>query len=205
MIKNLLYAFIVFYSGLLESCGKNCTEATYNFDMTERFYPEQDSLRTGDTLWVVSSHSSIIKDKASGMEGDFSGSDLGLNIGLLNFTDSTTITSSDPGAFNAFTTFIIIGSEIGGDNLPNQNKGVHFEKRQDSFVLKVAFIPKVKGIYGISLGDAGTTRRNHGCELAIGSVTNTNAENHLYYYQRLFPNNEINSYESTHLYLFKVY
>ncbi len=199
------FSLITYTILLLTGCGKTCLEATYSFSATEYFYPELDSIKIGDTLWVASSHSTIFKDSVSGRQADYTGSAFGLNMRLLNYTDSATITSGSPGAFDAFTTVVINGTAIGNDNLPNENKGVNYEQTQDSFILKVAFIPKKKGVYGISLGNAGATRLNHGCELATASVVNTNFDNHLYYYQRLVPNSEINSYERTHLYLFKVY
>ena len=205
IVFSSAFGLLTYIVVLLTGCGKTCLEATYSFTVREHFYPEQDSIKVDDTLWVVSSHSTIFKDSVSGMQADYKGSAFGLNIGLLNYTDSATIRSGSPGAFDAFTTLLVNGTATGNDNLPNENKGINFEQTQDSFVLKVAFVPKKKGVYGISLGNAGATRLNHGCELAAAMVINTNFDNHLYYYQRLVPNSNINSYEQTHLYLFEVY
>ena len=199
-ILALLYSSFYFYS-----CGKTCVEATYNFNMTERFYPEQDSIKIGDTVWTVSSHSTTFNDTVSGNSVDYNGSTLGLNIRLLNYTASSNVDSGNLGAFHSFTTVVTNGSEVGNDNIPDENKGVNFQQMNNQYFLKVAFVPKEKGIFGISLSDAVAMRRHNGCELAYVTITNDNTNKHLYYYQNIRPDYEISSYEKTHLYCFKVY
>ncbi len=201
--------FLVFAFGyvLLQflGCGKTCEQVSYNFSMAEQFFPEVDSIKIGDTLWVIAQHSVIFKDANSGNDISYSGSKLGLNIVASNLTDSANVASGNIGAFNSFNTVIVYGSAVGNDNLPDQNKGVNFEERNDSFLLKVAFIPKQKGVYGISLGNGAAVRKNHGCELAAFEIDNSNQNNHLYYYQNSRPGYVMSDYERTHLYCFKVY
>jgi len=206
MIKNIfistaLVCIILQFLG----CGKTCVQVSYYFNMTEKFYPEYDSIKIGDSLWVISEHSVVFKDANTDNNINYSGSKLGLNLRALNFTDSAIVASGNFGAFHSFNTVIINGTAVGNDNLPDENKGVNFEERNDSFLLRLAFIPKGKGIYGISLSDGAAVRRNHGCELASFEVINSNQNNHLYYYQNLYPNQEISDYERTHVYWFKVY
>ena len=206
MVKISLYISALLCLTLLSfECGKTCAEVSYSFSMAEQFYPELDSIKIGDTLWAVSSHSTTFRDTGTGNNIDYSSSVLGSNIRLLNYTDSAIIASGNIGAFHSFTTLVVEGSEVGNDNLPDENKGVNYEEENDSFLLRIAFIPKEKGIYGISLGNAGAVRHNHGCELAAVELENANANNHLYLYQNSRPGYQISSYERTHLYCFKVY
>lgn len=206
MAKVFVLGLVIGFGILnITGCGKTCVEATYNFTMTEQFNPETDSIKVGDTLWVVSSHSTTFKDISTSNDIDYSNSKVNLNMRLLNFTDSTIVASGNIGAFPDFNTVIVEGTAVGNDNLPDQNEGVYFEESDNQFLLKVAFRPKQKGIYAISLGDAVAERRNHGCELAYINVANSNNDNHLFYYQDSRPGYQISGYESTHLYCFKVY
>lgn len=179
------------------SCGKTCREASYSFAMSEIFYPEMDSIAVGDTIWVTSSHSTIFKDSITGTNVDYSGSSIGLTLRLLNLTNATQLI----GGFPNFATVIINGSAVGGDNLPAENKAVYYQQSNNFNLLKVLFVAKEKGLFGISLGNSGAIRRKgHDCESATIEVANSNNDTHYKYYEMLFPNGKISDYEKKHVY-----
>lgn len=201
-LKKITFCSYIFI-GVLTGCGKNCKDAMYAFTMQESFYPEKDSVAVGDTLWVSSSHSTIFKDLTSGSDVDFSNSQLGSNIRILNFPDTS---QTVKGAIFDFDIVKIYGHEIGNDNIPTDNKGFFYDEINSNYILKLGFIAKKKGIYSISLGNSiSILEKKGGCEKASVEITNTNQNNHLYYYQKFRSGYQISLYEQTHLYCFKTY
>jgi hypothetical protein len=183
-------------------CGKNCKDASYQFKMDESFHPEKDSINIGDTLWLYSSHSTTFTDITGNSQVDFSNSQIGANIEIVNFPDTS---QEAVGAVNNFDIVKINGNEVGNDNIPTQNKSFYFEEINSYYVLKLGFIAKQKGIYAISLGNSiGIVQKKGTCEKAGIEIDNNNLNNHLYYYQNFRPGYQISDYEKTHIYCFKV-
>jgi hypothetical protein len=184
-------------------CGKNCKDAKYSFSMQESFFPENDSIAIGDTLWVSSSHSTTFRDLISNANVDFSNSQIGSSIRILNFPDTSKSVAGAVYDFNIIKTY---GSEIGNDNIPTENKGFFYEEINNNYILKLGFIAKQKGIYGISLGNSiGIIQRKGSCEKATIEIENSNTDIHLYYYENFFPGEPVSDYTKTHVYFFKVY
>jgi hypothetical protein len=171
--------------------------------MQEAFTPERDSIIVGDTIWVNSLHSTTFQDITSNSKVDFSNSEIGTNVRILKFLDSS---KQVIGAINDFEIIKNSGNEIGNDSIPAENKGFHYQELNGNYILKLGFIPKQKGIFGISLGNSiGTVQRKGGCEKANIEIDNENGNTHLYYYQNFFPNEPVSQYTISHAYFFKVY
>lgn len=171
--------------------------------MEESFYPEKDSILVGDTLWVKSLHSTTFTDLISNTQVDFSNSNPGTNIGILNFPDTS---QEVIGAVYDFDIIKINGNEIGNDNIPSETKGFYFKEKDNNYLLNIGFIAKRKGVYVISLGNSiGIVQRKGGCEKASIEIDNNNADNHLYYYENFFHGQPVSDYTKKHLYCFKVY
>jgi hypothetical protein len=184
-------------------CGKPCKEAQYQFYMQEIFYPEKDSILVGDTLFLTSSHSTTFKDTLSNNLINFNDANPGANLRILRFPDNSTTVV---GGINEFTILTLHGMPGGNDNIPEENKGFYFEEKDNNYLLNLAFIPKQKGIYAISLGNSmGTIQRKQSCFKANIEIDNANTNNHLYFYQNFFPGSPISDYTRTHIYCFKVY
>lgn len=194
-----LYLIIIINSGCP---SKSCVEAKYQFYMQQSFSIERDSILVSDTLWLYSSHSTTFRDSVSGNQIDFSNSQIGVNLSILNFPD----TSQSPiGAIYNFNFINVFGRELSNVNLPTQNKGFIYDETNGNYTLKLGFIAKVRGIYAFFLGNSnGVIKNNHSCEKAGIEITNSNSNNHLYYYQNFRPGYEIPSYEKTHIYCVKV-
>lgn len=183
-------------------CGKNCKDAKYSFSMQESFSPEEDSISIGDTLWLTSYHSSTFKDSLSKKDVNFSNSQIGASIEIINFPDTS---QSVTGGVYDFQIIKIYGNEIGNDNIPSQNKGYYYQEIDTNYLLKLGFIAKQKGVYGISLGNSiGVIQRKGSCEKATIEIDNSNTDTHLYYYENFFPGEPVSNYTKTHVYFFKV-
>ena len=202
-LKNIILFLSIFIFLTSLGCGKNCKEAKYSFLMQETFSPEKDSIAVGDTLWVNSSHSTSFTDLNSQEEVDFSNSQIGSNIRILNFPDTS---QTVIGAVNDFDIIKIYGNETGNDNIPTENKGFYYQEINGNYIFKLGFIAKKKGVYGISLGnDFGIVQRKGGCEKATIEIDNANTNTHLYYYENFFPGDPVSQYTIRHAYFFKVY
>ena len=196
-------AILIMILFLGEQCRKSCKEAQYQFFMQEIFYPEKDSVLIGDTLFLVSSHSTTFKHTLSNKLINFSHANPGANLRILRLPDNSTTVVS---AVNDFNIITLNGMTSGNDNIPEENKGFYFEEKYNNYLLNIAFIPKQKGIYAISLGNSmGITQRNGSCEKANIEIDNANSNSHIYYYQNFFPGVPINDYTRTHIYCLKVY
>jgi hypothetical protein len=187
----------------LIGCGKNCKDAVYAFTMQESFSPEKDSIAVGDTLWVISSHSTAFTDLVSNSQIDFSNSNLATNVRILKFPDTS---QQVIGGVYDFGIIKNNGNEIGGDNIPSENKNFYFEEKNNTYLLNIGFIPKQKGLYCISLSNSiSIIEKRGGCEKASVNIINTNQNSHLYYYQNFFLGLPPDQYTKTHAYCFKVY
>lgn len=201
-LQIFIIGYLLFNIITISSCTKNCKEVKYNFSMQQIFSPEKDSISVGDTLWLISSHSTTFKDTITNKEVDFSNAQLGTNIRMLSFLDSS---RSYIGVVKNFRVIRVFGSEVGNDNLPEYNKGVRYEEREGKYLLKFGFITNKKGTYLFSVGNSISVKRiNHGCEKADIQITNGNTNNHLYVFHNWWPGYQIPNYERTHSYFFIV-
>ncbi len=189
----------------MQSCKRPCVEASYGFNMSEFFSPETDSIKVGDTLCVLSSHSTTFTDSSNRnvKQVNFSNSLLSTNIGILQFPDTST---SVVGAVLNFNIITVNGKETGNDNIPSENKGFYYQELNSEYILKLKFVALRKGIYSISVGNSiGVVNGKNGCIKANFEIENSNTNNHLYFYQNWRPGYTISEYELTHMYCFKAY
>src|SRR5438874_6663466 len=165
----------------VQSCKRPCVEATYQFQMTESFSPEIDSVRLGDTLSVQSSHSTIFSDSSNGSirQVNFSNSLLSTNVRILQFPDTS---SSVIGAVANFNIMIDNGKATGNDNIPSENRGFYYQELNSDYVLKLRFIALKKGTYSMSVGNSlGVINAKNGCIKGNFEIENSNMNNHLFY------------------------
>ncbi|HEY2721434.1 MAG TPA: hypothetical protein VGI82_06905 [Chitinophagaceae bacterium] len=200
-ILTSLLAIVFFVTAL--GCGKPCVEAQYQFSMQESFSPDRDSILVGDTIFMLSSHSTSFRDNSINDLIDFSGSQIGANLRVLSMPTNTNVVI---GAMNDFAFLIYQGKTTGNDNLPSENKGLLLEENSSNYELNIGLIAKQKGTYLVSLGNSGgIIKKNHGCEKADIEIDNSNVNNHLYFYENFFSGLPLSDYTKTHIYCFKVY
>jgi hypothetical protein len=184
-----------------------CSDAiAYSFQVNNaKAYPDKDSIKTGDTLWIEINFPTKLQDVVTGNTIDYGNAvNLGEDLSLLIFTGGSV---SDPGASYANTNFDYFIAN-GGAGLTSINgvRNFLFSELNGSYLLKVGIIPKKAGIYGLGIGNpTGVYRKNDACTKASFAISFYNTNQHLYYYQNNRPGYSISDYEQQHMYCFKVY
>lgn len=207
--KTTLVVAILFATTISSTCKKFiCADNnTYTFIKNyAKAYPDKDSIRIGDTIWIEITMPTTLKDALTNAIIDFSNAvGIGNAFGVGLFTDGSV---SDPGVTGAVDKFdySIIKGKLINNSILNERIQFQFEKMNDSFFLKVGAIPKTTGIYYLAISDdAGVYRKGDPCTKASFAFEFANTNQHLYYYQNNRPGYVISDYEKQHMYCFKVY
>lgn len=181
--------------------GINCTENFYSFNLGIRAYPDTDSIRIGDTLWLEINEPSTLKDIQSGQMIDYSGAEnLGTVIGIAELLSVNTFNTEG----NTLFKFLLFeGKEVPrSDN--NKFKEYLFEESNARYIFKLALMPAKKGIYKIFVSNASNVfRTSNKCKKAGFSISFTNTDQHLYFNEIILPGVSLPA--GGGIYLFKVY
>lgn len=189
------------------SCRKNgdCLAQTFSFETNIKAYPDADSININDTIWLDFSCPTRLVDLGTGNHIDYSGASLSQSIDFLEFTGGSI---SNPGvtpAVNAFDFKLIYGTFIPDNLSPDKNKDYRVAEIGNEYKFKLGIIPKRVGIFSIAPGNASNVYRNNdNCAKAAFSITFSNTNQHLYFYQQNRPGYTPSQYELTHMYCFKV-
>jgi hypothetical protein len=208
--KSIMVITIIFATTVYSTCkkGRICGDNnTYTFiNNNARAYPDKDSIRIGDTLWIDITMPTTLRDITTNSMIDFSEAvSVGNSPGLGKFTGGSVSDPGTIGAVDKFNYYITKGQLINSSIL-NERMQFSFDKLNDSFVLKFAVIPKSTGIYALGISDdAGVHRKGDNCTKASFAFQFANTNQHLYYYQNNRPRYVISDYERQHMYWFKVY
>jgi hypothetical protein len=206
-MKSITYLGILF-SFIFATCNKkiDCSQTTYSFEGFYNAYPQLDSIRVGDTIWIESGIETHLTDILSSQIVDFSGAEnLGMAAGYFKLIGGD---ATNPGVLPSAGSFINVlkkGSEIPVDN-PVQNRGFLYVQVNNEYQFLLGVVAKDTGIFAISFGNATNvyTSKNN-CEKADFSLTFKNTEQHLYFYQNNRPGYQLSQGEKSHAYCFKVY
>ena len=207
MLRKIILVFIA-YLLVYASCKRkiNCNVIIYSFETNIESFPDLDSINIGDTIWIQLSCPTHLRDAISGNTIDYSGAE---NFGTdINFFEFTGGSFSDPGvtaAVSAFDYKLIYGVFIPDSHLPGQNRDYEFDEVGDKYLFKLGIIPKRKGVFSFSPGNATNvyTKKNK-CDKASFLITFANTNQHLYFYEQNRPGYTPSEYERTHMYCFKV-
>ncbi len=193
---------------VFSTCKKRfgCADDTYSFETNIRAYPDHDSIRVNDTIWLEYSAPNQLKDIFINEVIDYSNAE---NLGTaIAFDELIGGSFSDPGSKNAADSFRI--NVMVGKATPNpyssRIREFLFEAGSSGYKFKVGIIPQAKGIYCLAPSDAHRVYRSSDkCTKAFFRITFSNTNQHLYYYQQSRPGYTPSQYEMTHMYCFKVY
>jgi len=207
-MKRILVLFFLGYLTIYSTCKKriNCNDTIYSFEASIKAFPDLDSINIGDTIWLELTSPTNLRDVISGNTIDFSGAEnFGNAIRIFEFTGGSV---SDPGGVGAVFDFdykLIYGTFLPDNHLPNENRDYRFAEIGNEYKLKLGIIPKKKGVFTISPGNATNvyTKKNP-CDKANFSITFANTNQHLYFYEQNRPGYTPSQYERTHMYCFKV-
>jgi hypothetical protein len=187
--------------------GLGCVNNVYNFRTEAQAYPDKDSIKLGDTLWIKVNSLTTLIDLNSNQTVDFSGaSNLGNAISIVKFTGNGSI--SDPAAdyaANDFKYVAVIGVQVNNPFIEGIREYL-FAEDFNQYKFKLAIIPQKIGVYSIGISNSvNVGRQSDKCTKAGFEFYFANTDQHLYLLQKNRPGYVISEYERAHLYCFKVY
>ena len=203
--KVLLVTAIPFL--LFGKCNKDgtrpCTSLVYSFSVTSEWNPQSEVYKIGDTLYIYSSFPKTLLDAISNQNIDYSNAtDIGGNI---IFYELDSIQHQVIDGLNKFNIFEINGSAVSNSNSPNRIKDVTYQELNNSYVLKLGVICKLKGLYyfGITdIGSAGIKGKN--CTNAGFKMTVINTNKNINLFQSAMNRLPVSQYEIDGMYCFRV-
>lgn len=132
----------------LNSCGKNglgCINTTYNFQIGVKAYPNRDSIRVGDTVWLEINAPISLTDISSNTVVNYSGAtNLGSAIGFIKLIGK----NNAIGAANMFNYYLVKGININNPNTENTRE-YKFTENDNRYTFKLGIISKEKGAFKI--------------------------------------------------------
>jgi hypothetical protein len=207
-MRTLFYCLVICYLGIWASCNKSfdCRGTIHNFEAFYKAYPDRDSIRVNDTIWLELKTSTQLRDRTTNEMVDYSGAaNFGTVIGYVELMGGD---ASDPGAIaaaNHFENILVNGSSV-PPLRPDQLREFLFEEENGMYLFKVVIVAKKKGVYLIGAGDAaGVYQRSNSCRKSDFKLTFENTDQHLYLLEESRPGYTVSEYERTHAYCFKVY
>ncbi len=200
----ILFLAIICVSG---TCKKRfgCYDTMFSFETNIKAYPDYDSLKANDTIWLEYSAPVQLKDTFLDRIIDYSGAEnLGTSISFIEMIGGS---FGNPGAIEAADSFDIItliGKSIATPS-SHRIKAFSFEEISGNYRFKIGIIPRKKGIFSLAPSDAARVyRANDKCTKASFGITFRNTNQHLYLYEQNRPGYTPSEYEATHMYCFKV-
>lgn len=205
MKKILFYFMLSCAIAINTGCPKPCIDATYSFAIQSKITPDLDSVNIGDTIYLISSTPTTMKDIGSSIEVDYSKATIGntLSIGELIIGNKL-----PRDAVFDFDYVSVKGRVYNERSIPSPDgvQQLSYEEINGRYELKIGIIPKKKGVYGFGIGNGYSTGRNkkNVCEKASFDISFNNTNQHFYLYQEFNPMHQMTDYESKHGYFFKV-
>lgn len=191
------------------SCAKkNCVDAQFGFAITNKIYPDNDSIQVGDTIWVEVDVPVKLSDLRTNKEVDYSGAmNLGTAVQFLKLGKGNAQAGNATEAAVAFKTVLVLGDVVDNSGTPFSKKVKEFlfKEINGRYRFKVGFIALEMGDFVIGPGNAaGVARFSDKCTKASFNITIADTDQHLYLYQQSRPGYEISPYERSHMYCVRV-
>ncbi len=182
MVFNYRITLFVILVGCIAvggNCMKDCIKQEYSFNIPLIAYPNLDSIRIGDTVWLDISTPTSLTDQLSGNTIHFTNA---TNLTFpIAFQEVLSATNFRP-AVTDFNFKVEIGKE-GGNTNPALFKEYFLTEINGLYKLKVGFIAKTLGVYRFSVESAAYVHRNNSnCEKAFIRVNFMNTAQHFYLY-----------------------
>lgn len=205
MKKILFHSLLAFIIVINTGCPKPCVEAVYSFAIQSQITPDSDSINVGDTIYLISSIPTTMKDLGTGIEVDYSRATIGSNLSIAEALGGTNIPRDAVFDFD----YVSIKGKIYNDrNIPSPDgvQQLNYEEINGRYELKIGIIPKKRGLYAFGVGNGFSTGRNkkNVCEKASFSISVSNTSQHLYLYQEIDSSHQFTDYELRRVYYFKV-
>ena len=205
-MKKLLIVVIAL-SSIFTSCikSRDCARTDYSFEGFFKAYPDRDSIRIGDTIWLEAKIPVITKDVISGKEINYTGAvNLGTAIRYLELISGPT----DPAPLysaNSFNNILVKGRATASVD-ENRVKEFLFVEEAGFYLFKLAIIPTKRGLFAFSPGDAANVyTKSNKCGKSYFSLTFKDTNQRVFLYEQTRPVYTASGYERSHIYVFKVY
>jgi hypothetical protein len=200
-MKSTVCCLVIWYLGTHAICNKrsDCSQTVYSFEAFFKAFPDKDSIKIGDTIWLELNTPVQLKDILTNQMVDYSGAiNLGTAIAYLD------LTATIPAA-NHFDNIPVKGSVVQSGK-PDQIREFLFAEENGTYRFKIGIVAKNKGLFAIGPGNAANvyTRKNK-CDKAGFNLTFKDTDQHLYLYEQSRPGYQPSAYERTHMYCFRVY
>ena len=182
LISKLVLIYILL---VLTACNKNgpkpCKDARYIFTVNTTWLTSDSVYQIGDTLFAQSSFPSILKNIDGNLVNYTNSVGIGSNIFFLEL-DS--VSKQAINGINSFSFFEKQGTAFAGTTGSKNFINTNYILIQDSFMLKIGFIAKRKGLFALGLSDLGSQGLSgQNCTNASFINTVTNVNRHLNYFE----------------------
>lgn len=206
-MKATLFCGLICLMGIYATCNKryDCKQTSYSFEALYKAYPNRDSLKINDTIWLELNTSVQLKDLMSNILVDYSGAaNFGTAISILELVRGENDPAPVPSA-NKFSFVVVQGAALKSIK-QDQIREFQFEEKDGAYQFKLGIVPQEKGLFAFGLGNsANVYRKNDKCTKATFNLTFKDTDQHLYLYEQSRPGYAISEYERQHMYCFKVY
>lgn len=206
-MKTIFYCLFISYISIWASCNKrfDCSQTDYSFEAFYKTYPDRDSLKVGDTIWLELNTPTLIKDLLNNQVIDYSGAEnFGTAISYLELVSGANDPPPLPSA-NYFDNVLKTGI-LSSTDKPDQIRAYLFKEESGTYLFKLGVVPKKKGLFIIAPGNAANVyRKSDKCSKAGFRLTFKNTNQHLYLYEQNRPGYVLSDYDREHIYAFKVY
>jgi hypothetical protein len=190
------------------SCRKRglCGRQYYAFECEKWFSPDSKSIHVNDTLWLEYSCATVQKDRITGDTISFrQASNFGTDVFFLAIEKDTTGRYSVVAAADSFELTPYTGKFVFDAFNESKNKDYRFEEFTNAYKLKLAIVPKHKGVYVLAATSLVNVFRDFDkCARASYQSHYINTDQHFELYHRFFPNYVIDGSEAEDLYCFEV-
>lgn len=203
--KELLTCCFVSLFTIYATCNKriDCSQTDYSFNSYFKIYPDLDSIRIGDTIYIEFSHSNVFYDSVKSMNVDFKKAvNLGSVISFTEFLDN----QQEIGAVNQFYRTLYTGRMNPQSAGNDQNEAYLFDEVNSEYKFRLAITPKKKGKYVITLHNAANVYTElEKCSKASFQYKFQNTNQHFYFLMQWQPNAILQEPGKSRVYYFKVY
>ena len=185
--KSLLTAAILavlYVATVFATCRKNCSQTNYSFEIGAKAYPDLDSIRVGDTVWIEVDEPVLLKNQNTNANVQFYGAvNLGTVISFIELEGNQLLAN----AANDFDLTLKKGLFVGNSTVPNLLREYLFVEENNAYVFKLGVIAQRAGIFRIGLSDAANVyRKGEECSKATFRINFKESNQHMYLNEQNF-------------------
>ncbi len=204
MKQTFNFGILLVLCAAITGCPKPCIESDYAFQVSTKIIPDADSLKVGDTIMLISSFSINLMDEMSQKRINFSNAEISSTLGIGQLIAGQ-ITAA--GAVEDFEYHSITGNIYNATDIPSPEtvQQLKYQEVGDHYEVKIAIIPKEKGVFALGIGDGVGFVKGKKCQKAAFNISLYGTAHHEYLHKQWRPDFELTDRALSKLYAFKVY